>query len=373
MKKLAFILGTRPEIIKLAPLIREAKRRGEKPVVVFTGQHRHLAKPLFRFFGIRPDIDLDVMTPGQTLTSLSAKLLQGLDQELDRKASRLSRVEAVVVQGDTTSGFIGAYWAFCKGKGVAHVEAGLRTRDLRAPFPEEGNRQLIGRLADWHFAPTAASRDELLKEYVPASRIRVVGNTGIDALKAVLAVPESKIPRSERVPAAVSRFAAGAKLVLVTAHRRESFGEGFRGICEGLVALADAREDVRLVYPVHPNPEVRKACAESIGEHPRILLCEPLPFLGFAHLMARASLLLTDSGGIQEEGPSLRKPILVMREKTERPEGVEKGFSRLVGTDARKIAHEAARAIDRGCEGRGASPYGDGRSSARILDILARA
>lgn len=375
--RIAFVLGTRPEIIKLAPVILEAKKRRHRTQVIFTGQHREMAGPLLKLFQIQPDLDLRVMRPAQSLTALSARVLEQLDRQADR-----IRAEAWVVQGDTTSAFMAAYWAFCRKIPVAHVEAGLRTYDLSAPFPEEGNRQLISRIASLHFAPTSQAAQALLREGVPATQIHRVGNTAIDALQWVLrrgkGVRDPHIPQRERIPASISRFLSRteaeskgrAPLILVTAHRRESFGKAFEGICQGILKTVSARSDLRVIYPVHPNPQVRAPVERMLGKHPRILLCDPLPYFAFVSLMKSADVLLTDSGGIQEEGPTLRKPILVLREKTERPEGVRAGYSRLVGTDPMKIKREALKALEQGCSGRGGNPYGEGKAAARIVSVL---
>lgn len=372
--QLTFVLGTRPEVIKLAPLIIEARRRGHAIQVVLSGQHRHLVEPLLRFFQVGVDLDLDVMTPKQTLAGLSTRVLAGLNgHEAD------IRPHFLIIQGDTTTAFCAAYWAFCRGIPIIHVEAGLRTYDLAAPFPEEGNRQLIGRIACLHLAPTAGAALALAREGVPARCVKIVGNTGIDAL--LLAVrrlddehvlpavdPDSSPGQHARLLA----FIGNHRLVLVTAHRRESFGAGFDDICLGIRQIASEREDVRIVYPVHPNPHVRTVVTERLQGHERILLCEPLPYAGFVDLMRKADVLVTDSGGVQEEGPSLGVPIVVLRDATERPEGVAAGFSTLVGTNPDRIRAGVVAALAHGCQGRGSNPYGDGLASARIIDQLER-
>lgn len=365
--KLTFVLGTRPEVIKLAPVILEAKKRGHKTTIALTGQHAQLALPLLKFFGLRPSLDLKVMSANQSLTALSGRLME----KLDSVAGRLEG-DFLLTQGDTTSAFIASYWAFCRRQKVAHVEAGLRTYRLDSPFPEEGNRQLISRLATLHFAPTQAARAALLRENADRSRICVTGNTAIDALAFTLQrlKEPARIEKKETLDPAVLRWISGRKLALVTAHRRESFGKPFDNLCRGLLAFLDSAPDVCAVYPVHPNPNVRKTVSRRLGKHPRILLVQPLPYVAFVTLMSKSSLIFTDSGGVQEEAPTLRKPILVLRDTSERPEGIEKGFARLVGTDARKIHQEGLRALRKGCEGRGKNPYGDGHAAARILDAL---
>lgn len=372
--KLTIVLGTRPEVIKLAPVVHEAKRLGHEVKVVFSGQHREMGKALMKSLGIQSDFDLDVMAPGQTLSSLSAKVIQ----QLDAHEGNFLDSDFLLVQGDTTTSFVAAYWAFCKRIPIAHVEAGLRTYDLAAPFPEEGNRQLIGRLADLHFAPTGQAEKALLKEKVAREKVFTVGNTGIDALHFVLKMlkdpaARAKVSEAERVPPAVEAFIGASKMVLITAHRRESFGEGLEGICRGIVRLAEANPAIRFVYPVHPNPKVQETVRALLGKQTNILLCDPLPYTAFVDLMSRSEILLTDSGGVQEEAPSLKKPILVLRETTERPEGVKLGFAKLVGFHPDKIFREAMAALKNGHRGRGKNPYGDGKASARILKELERA
>lgn len=372
--KLTIVLGTRPEVIKLAPVVHEAKRLGHDVKVVFSGQHREMGKALMKSLGIQSDFDLDVMAPGQTLSSLSSKVIN----QLDANEKHFLDSDYLLVQGDTTTSFVAAYWAFCKRIPIAHVEAGLRTYDLTAPFPEEGNRQLIGRIADLHFAPTDQAEKALLKEKVSKEKVFSVGNTGIDALHFVLKMlkdPASRaqITEQERVPAKVDEFIGANKMVLITAHRRESFGEGLEGICRGILRLAEANPDIRFVYPVHPNPKVQETVRSFLGSQANLLLCDPLPYTAFVDLMARSEILLTDSGGVQEEAPSLKKPILVLRETTERPEGVKLGFAKLVGFNPDKIFREATAALKKGHQGKGKNPYGDGKASVRILKELERA
>jgi UDP-N-acetylglucosamine 2-epimerase (non-hydrolysing) len=356
--KVLFVFGTRPEAIKLGPVIRclSDDPRFDARVAV-TGQHRAMLDQVLAAFSIRPDHDLNVMEAGQTLSKSAARILAALEPVLDSE-----RPDCVVVQGDTTTTFCGALAAFYKGIPVAHVEAGMRTGDLRQPFPEEMNRVLTSRLAMLHFAATEGAAENLRHEGVSNQDIFVTGNTGIDA---VLAVRDS-LPSFEAEPS--------RKMILVTAHRRESFGEGFVRICRALRRLA-AREDVEIVYPVHPNPNVLAVVTEHLRGVANIRLIEPVDYVAFVDLMRRAHILLTDSGGVQEEGPSLGKPVLVMREKTERPEAVEAGTARLVGTDEDAIVAEAARLLDHPDEyarrARIHNPYGDGKASARIRDVLA--
>lgn len=373
--RLGFVFGTRPEVIKLAPVILAARRAGIQSIVALTGQHRDLALPLLRLFGIEADYELDVMRRAQTLSSLSARLLRQLDNEFLKglQGMKPGGLDALVVQGDTTSAFVAAYWGYCHRIPVAHVEAGLRTEDLFAPYPEEGNRQLIGRLAKIHFAPTVQAKRALISENVRGSSVEVVGNTSIDALKLILKKLESnQVPAKDRLSKSIRTFVRSGKIVLVTAHRRESFGKPFVEVCKGIRKVAESGQDIRVVYPVHPNPNVRNVVQDHLSGHPRIMLCDPLPYAAFAELMAISSVLLTDSGGVQEEGPTLRKPIVVMRNKTERPEGVSAGYAVLSGTDSDRIARSTLKALREGCAGRGKNPYGDGKAATRIVKTIQR-
>ena len=364
--KIAIVLGTRPEAIKLAPVARrflEVPHEFETCVVV-TAQHRGLLDQTLQAFAITPDYDLDVMRAGQTLAESTSRMVAALDPVL-----ALESPDLVIVQGDTTTTFCGALGAFYRGIPVGHVEAGLRTGDFRQPFPEEMNRVLAARLATLHFAPTETAAANLMREGVDARRVFITGNTGIDAvLETRDALADGRL-RTQGLPVAD----AGKKLVLVTAHRRESFGDGFEGICEALIRLA-AREDVQIVYPVHPNPNVREVVERRLGGIGAIHLIEPLAYVPFVDLMRRAHVLLTDSGGIQEEAPSLGKPVLVLREKTERPEAVLAGASRLTGTDPERIVTETELLLNDAAEyARRAAirnPYGDGCAATRIRDIV---
>ena len=370
MKKILFVFGTRPEAIKLAPVVSEFRRIDAEDSaafaarVVVTGQHRGLLDQALDVFGIRPDYDLNVMRPGQTLFDSTSRILAALEPVL-----RAERPDLVLVQGDTTTAFCGALAAFYMGVPAGHVEAGLRTGDMREPFPEEMNRVLISKLAALHFAPTKASAENLVGEGIDVKSTFVTGNTGIDAVLDV----RDRLVAGRLDAGELPVLDAGKKLVLVTAHRRESFGDGFIGICDALLQLA-GRGDVEIVYPVHPNPNVRDVVERKLAGVAGIHLVEPLAYVPFVELMRRAHILLTDSGGIQEEGPSLGKPVLVMRDKTERPEAVEAGTAVLVGTDATRIVTEAARLLDDSAEyarrSRMHNPYGDGRASARIRDAV---
>ncbi len=364
-RTILFILGTRPEAIKLSPLILRLRQAPETYLVkvCVTAQHRHMLDQVLRAFEITPDYDLDLMLPKQTLFQSTSRIIAALEPVFGESHANL-----VFVQGDTTTTFCGALAAFYSGVPVGHVEAGLRTGDLRPPFPEELNRVLTSRLATLHFAATQGAAGNLAQEGI-TGRIWVTGNTGIDAVLYV----RDRLERGELMETAFPFLRPGKRLVLVTAHRRESFGEGFERICEALAAIAD-RPDVQLVYPVHPNPHVQEPVNRYLRSHPNITLLEPLDYLPFVDLMRRAFLILTDSGGIQEEGPSLGKPILVLREKTERPEAVSAGTVKLVGTGVARITTAASELLDHPQEyarmARIHNPYGDGHACERIETAL---
>jgi len=314
-------------------------------------------------FAVTPDYDLNVMTPGQTLFQSTARIIEALEQPF-----AASKADLAVVQGDTTSTFCGALAAFYSGVPVAHVEAGLRTGDLRQPFPEELNRVLTARIARLHFAATSSAADNLRREGI-SEHVWITGNTGIDAVLHV----RDRLERGELKVSGPDFHRPGKRLILVTAHRRESFGEGFGRVCEALATIAN-RKDVHVIYPVHPNPNVQTIVNERLRSHPNITLTEPMDYVPFVELMRRAYLILTDSGGIQEEGPSLGKPVLVLREKTERPEAVEAGTVKLVGTDTGRIVRETVTLLDCPDEyermSRILNPYGDGHASERIEAAL---
>jgi UDP-N-acetylglucosamine 2-epimerase (non-hydrolysing) len=356
-----FIFGTRPEAIKLCPLLLKLKSFPDlySTKVCVTAQHRGMLDQVLAAFAVKPDFDLDVMTPGQTLFQSTARIIQALEQPF-----ATSKPDLAVVQGDTTTTLCGALAAFYSGVPVAHVEAGLRTGDLRQPFPEELNRILTSRMATLHFAATTWAADNLRREGI-SERVWITGNTGIDAVLHVC----DRLERGELTSADYDFGRVGKRLILVTAHRRESFGEGFSRICQALTAIAD-RDDVHIIYPVHPNPNVQAIVKERLRSHPNITLTEPLDYVPFVDLMRRAYLILTDSGGVQEEGPSLGKPVLVLREKTERPEAVEAGTVKLVGTDPERIVRETMMLLDSPDEyermSRIHNPYGDGHASERI-------
>ena len=366
--KILVIFGTRPEAIKLCPLVTalrtHASTRHYRTLVCVTAQHRQMLDQVLGAFDITPDFDLDMMKPGQTLTGLTARLLSALELIFSEVKPALT-----IVQGDTTTTLAGTLAAFYARVPIAHVEAGLRTFDLQAPFPEEMNRVLTGRLASLHFAATDWAADNLLREGVPAELVQVTGNTGIDAVLATRDSIEHGRPTGLELDIDPSK-----KLIVVTAHRRESFGEGFVQICQALAELA-ARPDVQIIWPVHPNPNVQRAVDTWLRGKSNVALVEPLDYLPFVDLMRRAFLLITDSGGVQEEGPSLGKPILVLRDKTERPEAVHAGTVKLVGTDRERIVNEASALLDQPGEyermARLHNPYGDGKACARIAERVA--
>ncbi|MFB3777364.1 MAG: non-hydrolyzing UDP-N-acetylglucosamine 2-epimerase [Bryobacteraceae bacterium] len=364
--KVLFVFGTRPEAIKLCPVLAHLRSRPADFTarVCVTAQHRELLDQVLEAFDAEPDYDLGVMAAGQSLFQSTSRILAGLEPVLESE-----QPDMVLVQGDTTTTMCGALAAFYSKVPVGHVEAGLRTGDRFEPFPEEINRVLTGHLASLHFAATEEAARNLVAEGVPRDRIAVTGNPGIDAVLQVReALRSGNLKRPEWPQLDPAR-----KLILVTAHRRESFGEGFENICAALARLAE-RDDVQIVYPVHPNPQVQKPVRRLLSGRRNILLMEPLGYVPFVDLMSRAFLLLTDSGGIQEEGPSLGKPVLVMREKTERPEAVQAGTAKLVGTSQARIVEETARLLDDPMEyermARVHNPYGDGRASRRIADLI---
>jgi UDP-N-acetylglucosamine 2-epimerase (non-hydrolysing) len=360
------IIGTRPEAIKMAPVIRELKKQNGRirSVVCSTGQHREMLAQVCGLFDIRPDLELSVMRPDQSLSGLTARMFEALDPVI-----REQKPDWVLAQGDTTTVLVASLVAFYHKVPFGHVEAGLRTGDRYRPFPEEVNRCVADVVAELMFAPTERSRSTLLKEGYPQSRIRVTGNTVVDALHWAAKMPY----RWEDGP--LAKVPTDKRLVLVTAHRRESFGDPFRDMCAALRDLAQRfSRDVHLVYPVHLNPNVRQPVAEILGGLRNVSLTEPLDYLSLVHLMKRSVLILTDSGGIQEEAPGLGVPVLLLRETTERPEGVEAGVVKLVGTRRDRIVEEATRLltdeVGRRAMSRGVNPYGDGKAAQRIVSAL---
>jgi UDP-N-acetylglucosamine 2-epimerase (non-hydrolysing) len=367
--KIVLVLGTRPEAIKLAPVILQARARPAdfSIRVCVTGQHREMLDQVLDLFGITPDIDLDLMRPDQDLCRLTVNLLNALAPVLARE-----RPDWVLVQGDTTTVWTAALAAFYEGIAVGHVEAGLRTFDKRQPFPEEINRRLCTQLADLHFAPTEQARQNLLQEHVPEEQIVVTGNTVVDALLWVLTRCKTDPPASvAEIQAWASDHVGEDRMVLITGHRRESFGQGFESICRAILVLAARFPDVHWVYPVHLNPHVQEPVRRMLSQRPNIHLCAPLAYAPFVWLMQRSTLILTDSGGIQEEAPSLGRPVLVMRNTTERPEGLQAGLITLVGTDEDRIVDGVTTALQQPHRlPNVANPYGDGRASERILEVL---
>ncbi|RMD86903.1 MAG: UDP-N-acetylglucosamine 2-epimerase (non-hydrolyzing) [Alphaproteobacteria bacterium] len=366
------VLGTRPEALKLAPVITALRgTAGLRAIVCLTGQHRELVDDILPLFGITPDFDLDLMMPRQSLVDLTARLLRGLDAVIGRVDPQL-----VLVQGDTTTAMAAGLAALYRQKRLAHIEAGLRTGDLACPWPEEANRRIIRALAAIHFAPTETARRNLLVEGVASASIHVTGNTIVDALNAIRARPggDARAGTARQLPK-IAR-SSRRRLLLVTSHRRESFGSGLAQLCEALAELA-RRRDVAILFPVHPNPHVRAVVHRHLAGRSRIQLVDPLTYPAFVACMSRADILLTDSGGVQEEAAVLGKPVLVLRRKSERVEGIRNGGAMLVGTDAGRIVAAAARLLDDeaayGRMSRAESCYGDGGASDRIVAILARA
>lgn len=370
-RKVLIVFGTRPEAIKMAPLVLALKADGRFDArVCVTGQHRQMLDQVLDLFGIQPEFDLNLMRPGQDLTDITCGVLAGLRTVFGQWAP-----DIVLVHGDTTTSFAASLAAFYQQLPVGHVEAGLRTGNLYSPWPEEANRKLTGVLANLHFAPTETSRQNLLREGVPDHLVQVTGNTVIDALLDVvgrLTADDGLMARFQRDFAFLSHT---GKLILVTGHRRESFGGGFERICQALARTAARHRDVQIVYPVHLNPNVREPVNRLLSGLDNVHLIEPQDYLPFVYLMNRAHIILTDSGGIQEEAPSLGKPVLVMRDTTERPEAVDAGTVRLVGTNVDLICGQIDLLLTDVREyttmSRAHNPYGDGKACARILQALA--
>lgn len=367
--RILVIFGTRPEAIKLFPVIAALKARCDLEVrVCVTAQHRGLLDQVLSIAGLAPDIDLDLMEPGQSLDRLTARLLTGLGDTMDRE-----RPDRVIVQGDTATAMVGALAAYYRKIPVSHVEAGLRSGDIHHPWPEEVNRRIVAPIADQHFAPTDTAADALRRENVAPHTIYVTGNTVIDALHATTARIESDPSLAAGLDPVAARF-RGRRLILVTTHRRENFGGGMQGIAEAIGRIAD-RDDVAVLFPVHPNPNVVSVMDDMLGDRANIARIEPLDYPHFIRALGLAELVLTDSGGVQEEAPALGKPVLVMRETTERPEGVAAGTAKLVGTDPTRIVSEISTLLDDDAAyqamARAHNPFGDGHASARIAGIIA--
>ncbi len=370
MRRISLLFGTRPEAVKLCPLVLALREQPEFEVhVCVTGQHREMLDQVLETFGVTPHVDLALMRDDQSLGALTARTVAACEQYLAD-----ARPDLVLVQGDTTTVLCAALAAFYQGLPVGHVEAGLRTGDKQCPFPEEVNRVLTSRLADYHFVPTERAKQNLLREAVPEEAIFVTGNTVIDALLAALAKVRAAPPAIKGLPPDFFRIPTPRRMVLITSHRRESFGRGVQEICRGICRLASAFPAVDFVYPVHLNPSVRGPVHQMLSGKDNVHLIEPLAYPEFVSLLDRSHLVLTDSGGVQEEAPSLGKPVLVMRETTERPEAVAAGVARLVGADAEAIVSQVSHLLlDRAAYNRMAravSPYGDGHACARIVAAI---
>ena len=382
MKRILLVFGTRPEAIKMAPLVREFQKHPEafETIVCVTGQHREMLDQVLRIFGIQPDYDLNIMRQGQDLYDVTARVLLGM-----RDVLREARPDVVLVHGDTTTSAAAALAAFYQRIPVGHVEAGLRTHDIDSPWPEEMNRQLTGRIATYHFAPTPLSKRNLTEEGVSPDRIVVTGNTVIDALRQVVsrikadASLDAELERTLRAGGYdVGRLRDGRRLVLITGHRRENFGEGFIHMCTAIKDLTRRYPEVDFVYPMHLNPNVRRPIHEVFGDDlsglGNMFFIEPLEYLSFVYLMEKSAIVLTDSGGIQEEAPGLGKPVLVMRDTTERPEALDAGTVRLVGTDYDKITREVSTLLDDASAyermSQAVNPYGDGLACGRIVQTF---
>ena len=367
--KVALVFGTRPEAIKLFPVIHALKARPEIDTrVIVTAQHRGLLDQVLEIAGIVPDIDLDVMTPNQTLDGLTAKLIVALGEAFDAE-----KPDRVVVHGDTLTTMVASLAAYYRKIPVAHVEAGLRSGDIHHPWPEEVNRRVVACIADMNFAPTQAAADALLRENRDAAGIHVTGNTVIDALLATVDRVHDEPALASGLDDLAARF-AGKRIVAVTSHRRENFGGGMEAIARSIADIA-ARPDVAVIFPVHPNPNVRPVMDAVLGDLPNVAMIEPLDYPHFVRLLDLCHLVLTDSGGVQEEAPSLGKPVLVMRETTERPEGVQAGTAKLVGADRERIVREVLALLDDDAAyqamARAHNPFGDGKAAERIADIIA--
>ena len=364
--KVMTVFGTRPEAIKMAPIVLELQKHPDTiiPVVAVTAQHREMLDQVLHLFHIKPDYDLDIMAAGQTLFDITSKAMNGLDKVLTKE-----NPDIVLVHGDTTTTFAGALAAYYHQTAVGHVEAGLRTHNKYSPFPEEMNRQLTGRIADLHFAPTATSEKNLLAENVPQDKIFVTGNTVIDALHHTV---QDNFGFEDEVLQNVDF--GNTRIILVTTHRRENPGEPMRHVYKALRRLTEEFADVEVVFPVHKNPKVRQVVKEELGGLAKVHLIDPLDYEPFANVMHRASLILTDSGGVQEEAPALGKPVLVLRDTTERPEAVAAGTVKLIGTDCERVYEEAKRLLTDEAEysrmAESVNPYGDGQAARRIIQAI---
>ena len=361
MIKVMTIFGTRPEAIKMAPLVKELKARKEiECIVCVTAQHRQMLDQVLETFEIKPDFDLNIMKPGQTLSDITSRALKGVEEVI-----REVHPDIVLVHGDTTTTFAGALAAFYNQVDIGHVEAGLRTWNKYSPYPEEMNRQMVGVMADMHFAPTENSKNSLLKEGKKPETIYVTGNTAIDALKTTV---------NKEYTNPIFDWLGNDRLILLTAHRRENLGEPMRHMFKAIKRIVDEFDDVKVIYPVHLNPKVRMVADEILGNDSKVKLIEPLEVIDFHNFQNKSYIILTDSGGIQEEAPSLGKPVLVLRDTTERPEGIEAGTLKLVGTDEDTIYRETKRLLDDKEEynkmSKASNPYGDGYASKYITDAI---
>lgn len=371
MKRILLVFGTRPEAIKMAPVVNELQKHPDQfeTLVCVTAQHRQMLDQVLDLFKIHPDYDLNIMKPGQNLYDITANVLLGMRQVLIE-----AQPDLVLVHGDTTTTMAASLAAFYAHIPVGHVEAGLRTGNKLAPFPEEINRRVAGCVCDLHFAPTPRSRDNLLAEGVAAGTVHVTGNTVIDALLEVVGKLRTDRTLQNQMAARFNFLDQTKRLILVTGHRRENFGEGFENICRAIKAIAQSNHDVEIVYPVHLNPNVQEPVNRILAECPSVHLIDPQDYLPFVYLMDRSYLIITDSGGVQEEAPSLGKPVLVMRETTERPEAVTAGTVKLVGTDVNKIVKETQILLDNkaayAAMSHAHNPYGDGLAAKRIVEIL---
>ena len=380
MKNMMLVFGTRPEAIKMSPLVKEFQKYPEKfeTIVCVTGQHREMLDQVLRIFDIQPDYDLNIMKQGQDLYDVTARVLTGM-----RDVLKETRPDIVLVHGDTTTSTAAALAAFYQQIPVGHIEAGLRTHNIYSPWPEEVNRQITGRIATYHFAPTSLSKDNLLQEGISGEQIIVTGNTVIDALymvvekiknDGILSCELEKVLKASGYD--ISRLSDGRKLVLITGHRRENFGDGFISMCKAIKSLSEKYPELDFVYTMHLKPNVRKPIHEVFGESQRanLFFIEPLEYLSFVYLMEKSAIVLTDSGGIQEEAPGLGKPVLVMRDTTERPEALEAGTVKLVGTDYDKIVNEVSGLLDSQeyyeKMSKAINPYGDGKACSRIVKAL---
>ncbi len=361
MIKVMTIFGTRPEAIKMAPLVKELENRKEiKSIVCVTAQHREMLDQVLNIFKIKPDYDLNIMKQGQSLSEITSRVLLGLEEIIKKEEPNI-----ILVHGDTTTTFAGALAAFYNKVDIGHVEAGLRTYDKYSPFPEEANRIMVDRITDMYFAPTEVSKNNLLKENIDESKIYVTGNTAIDAMKYTI---------SDNYENSIFDWVGDSKLILLTAHRRENLGEPMYNIFKAVKRLVNDNKDIKVIYPIHLNPLVRKIANEVFKDNDRIKLIEPLEVVDFHNFINKSYLILTDSGGIQEEAPSLGKPVLVLRDTTERPEGITAGTLKLVGTNEDDIYNEATILLNNKNEydkmSKASNPYGDGNTSKYIVDAI---